>query len=130
MFISCLAQSFRQLHDSNVYHADLKANNIMIMELPDTWDFFYLDLDRVCFNKKITLAKKIKNLSQLNASLSNCITYTDRLRFYRAYTGVESLDRESKRILQAIIQLSIQRKHIWSPKTHIPQISQIHKILL
>jgi len=129
-FISCLAMSFKRLHDSGTYHSDLKANNIMIMELPDTWDFFYLDLDRVCFNKKITLAKKIKNLSQLNASLSNCITYTDRLRFYRAYTGVESLDRESKRILQALIQLSIQRKHIWSPKTQIPQISQIHKILL
>ena len=39
-FISYLAQSFRQLHDSNVYHADLKANNIMIMELPDSWNFF------------------------------------------------------------------------------------------
>ncbi|MDO8140585.1 MAG: lipopolysaccharide kinase InaA family protein [Candidatus Brocadiales bacterium] len=116
LFISCLAQSFKQLHNSGVYHADLKANNIMIMELPDTWDFFYLDLDRVCFNKKITLKKKIKNLSQLNASLPNCITYTDRLRFYRTYSGMERLDSENKRTLQAIIQLSIQRKHVWNPK--------------
>ena len=96
------------------------------MELPDTWNFFYLDLDRVCFDKKITLTKKIRNLSQLNASLSNCITYTDRLRFYRAYTGVESLDSENKRILQAIIQLSLHRKHVWNPKIHIPQVSQIN----
>ena len=125
-FISYLAHSFRQLHDSNVYHADLKANNIMIMELPDTWNFFYLDLDRVCFDKTITLKKKIKNLSQLNASLPNCITYTDRLRFYRAYTGVESLDSENKRILQAIIQLSLHRKHVWNPKIQIPQVSQIN----
>lgn len=115
-FISGLAQSFKQLHDSNVYHADLKANNIMIMELPDTWNFFYLDLDRVCFNKKITHKKKIKNLSQLNASLPNCITFTDRLRFYRAYSGMERLDSESKQSLQAIIQLSIRRKHVWNPK--------------
>ena len=163
IFLSCLAASFRQLHDSGIYHRDLKANNIMIMELRDTrdnsspppltpptrgrgntfppprwgrvgggaellhtWDFFYLDLDRVCFDKKITLTKKIKNLSQLNSSLSNCITYTDRLRFYRAYAGVESLDSENKRILQTIIQLSLHRKHVWNPKIHIPQVSQIN----
>ncbi|CAG1021410.1 partial Lipopolysaccharide core heptose(I) kinase RfaP, partial [Patescibacteria group bacterium] len=29
-FISCLAMSFKQLHDSGIYHRDLKANNIMI----------------------------------------------------------------------------------------------------
>jgi tRNA A-37 threonylcarbamoyl transferase component Bud32 len=126
IFLSCLAASFRQLHDSGIYHRDLKANNIMIMELPDTWNFFYLDLDRVCFDKTITLKKKIKNLSQLNASLPNCITYTDRLRFYRAYTGVESLHSENKRILQAIIQLSLHRKHVWNPKIQIPQVSQIN----
>lgn len=115
-FLSCLATSFRQLHDTGIYHYDLKANNIMILETSNAWDFFYLDLDRVYFDKIITLKKKVKNLSQLNASLSSCITYTDRLRFYRAYTGVESLDSENKRILQAIIQLSLHRKHVWNPK--------------
>lgn len=122
IFLSCLATSFRQLHDSGIYHHDLKANNIMVVELPDTWKFFYLDLDRVCFDKTITLKKKIKNLSQLNASLSHCITYTDRLRFYRAYTGTKNLDSENKRILQAIIQLSLRRKHIWNPKIQTPQV--------
>ncbi|NOG41521.1 MAG: hypothetical protein HND38_08330 [Planctomycetes bacterium] len=75
-FISCLARSFQQLHDTGIYHCDLKANNIMIMELPDSWDFFYLDLDRVSFQKKITIKKTVKNLSQLNASIPHCITYT------------------------------------------------------
>ena len=44
--------------------------------------YFYLDLDRVCFDKIITHKKRIKNLSQLNASLPYYITYTDRLGFY------------------------------------------------
>ena len=39
-FVSRMALSFGQLHDSKVYHGDLKANNIMIMELQDNWDFF------------------------------------------------------------------------------------------
>lgn len=124
-FISCLARSFQQLHDTGVYHHDLKANNIMIRELPDTWGFFYLDLDRVSFHKKITIKKKAKNLSQLNASIPHCITYTDRLRFYRAYAGIKNLTKEDKEIIRAIVRSSIRRKHVWNPEARIAQISQI-----
>lgn len=123
-FISSLAVSFRQLHNSGIYHRDLKANNIMIRELPDTWDFFYLDLDRVAFNKEITHKKKIKNLSQLNASISNCITYTDRLRFYRVYADVKNLTKENKQIVREIVQFSIERKHVWNPKTQMDEKSR------
>jgi len=119
MFISCLAASFQQLHNSNIYHGDLKAENILVMELQNGWDFYYLDLDRVFFNKKITLRRKIKNLSQLNASMPNCITYTDRLRFYRAYAGVESFTKEHKQILQIIIHGSRQRNDSWNPSYKI-----------
>ena len=115
-FISLLATSFQQLHDSGIYHADLKGSNILIRELPDTWDFFYIDLDRVRFNTTITRKEKINNLTQLNASLPNCVTYTDRLRFYRIYTGAKKLHDEDKKIVRSIIQLSIQRNHFWKPK--------------
>src|SRR3990170_735328 len=116
MFVSRLAASLRQFHDSGVYHSDLKGSNIMITELPDTWNIFYIDLDRVYFNKRITLKKKIKNLTQLNASMPNCITYTDRLRFYRTYTGIKKLSDKDKQIVRSIIQFSIQRNHFWKPK--------------
>ena len=108
-FAACLAASFRQLHDSGIYHGDLKENNILVRELPDTWDFFYIDLDRVYFNKKITLRRKIKNLAQLNASVHNYFTYTDRLRFYRVYAGVQTLGEKDKQILKSIIALSRKR---------------------
>ena len=116
-FISHLALSFRQLHDCGIYHADLKANNIIIMELQGSWHFYYLDLDRVRFNKKITSREMVKNLSQLNASIPNCITSVDRLRFYHMYSGTKNINTENKQILKAIIQLSMQRKHIWVLKT-------------
>lgn len=115
-FIFSLAMSFRRLHDSGVYHGDLKANNIMVMELPDTWDFFYLDLDRVSFHKKITKKKLIKNLSQLNASIPNYIGNRDRLRFYRTYASSKNLNAESKHTVKEIIKMSIQRKHVWYPE--------------
>ncbi len=115
-FVVCLAKSFKQLHNFGIYHGDLKANNIMVRESQDRWDFFYLDLDRVCFNNTLTRKKRITGLSQLNASIPNCITYADRLRFYQAYADVKKLNEENKRMLQAIIRLSIQREHVWNPK--------------
>jgi hypothetical protein len=124
-FISSFAMSLRQLHDSGIYHHDLKANNIMIMELPDSWDFFYLDLDRVCFNKKITHKKRMKNLSQLNASIAHNITYADRLRFYYTYAGINDLDNNNKQTLKEIIHSSIQRKHIWNPTRQTAQSHQM-----
>lgn len=114
-FIICLANSFRQIHDLYIYHSDLKANNLIVIELQDTWGFSYLDLDRVYFNRRVTVKKRIKNLSQLNASLPGCISYTDRLRFYQAYTGVKDLKSKDKQIVKAIIQMSIERRHVWNP---------------
>jgi tRNA A-37 threonylcarbamoyl transferase component Bud32 len=108
-FASCLAASFRQLHDAAIYHGDLKESNIMVRELPDAWDFFYLGLDRVYFNKNITRRRKIKNLSQLNASVHNYFTRTDRLRFYKVYAGVQTLGNKDKQIVKAIIALSKKR---------------------
>ena len=92
----------------------------MILETSNAWDIFYLDLDRVCFDKIITHKKRIKNLSQLNASLPYYITYTDRLGFYRTYAGIKKLDSKDKQMLQAIIRTSLQRKHVWTPKIPIP----------
>lgn len=108
-FAVCLAASFKQIHDSGVYHGDLKESNIMVRELPDAWDFFYIDLDRVSFNKNITRRRKIKNLSQLNASVHNYFTRSDRLRFYKVYAGVQTLGNKDKQILKAIIALSKKR---------------------
>lgn len=122
MFISCLAASFKRLQDFNIYHGDLKAENILVMELQDGWDFYYLDLDRVFFTKRTPLKRRIKNLSQLNASMPNCITFTDRLRFYRAYTGIKSLTKEDKQILQEVIHLSRQRNDSWNPEYKIRRV--------
>ena len=108
-FAACLAASFRQLHHADIYHGDLKESNIMVRELPDTWDFFYLAIDRVYFNKNITRRRKIKNLSQLNASVHNYFTRTDRLRFYKVYAGVQKLGNKDKQIVKAIIALSRKR---------------------
>ncbi|MDR4509280.1 MAG: lipopolysaccharide kinase InaA family protein [Candidatus Brocadiaceae bacterium] len=126
-FIFTLANSFKNLHNSGIYHRDLKANNIMVDESNTTWSFFYLDLDRVHFYKKITSKIRANNLSQLNASLPNTITYTDRLRFYRTYAEINNLSTMDKQLIHSIIRKSIQRKHAWNPRVQPAQNSLIRK---
>lgn len=114
-FVLKLADSFRQLHNEGVYHADMKANNILVQELQGTWNFYYLDLDRVYFNRTVTRDERIRNLSQINASMPNCMTYTDRLRFYKTYVNRTKLNDEDKEIVREIVKASIARKHVWQP---------------
>ena len=81
----------------------------MVRGIAGRLGFFYLGLDRVYFNKNITRRRKIKNLSQLNASVHNYFTRTDRLRFYKVYAGVQTLGNKDKQIVKAIIALSKKR---------------------
>jgi len=115
-FIACLADTFRNLHDSGVYHSDLKANNILVEELHNTWKYYFLDLDRVYFYKRISKKKKVKNLSQLNASLPYCISYTDRIRFYKKYMKIKKTSENDKKIIRNIVAASVKRKHVWYPR--------------
>ena len=69
-FVSSLAKSFKQLHDLSIYHGDLKESNVMVGELPGTWELFYIDLDRVYFNKNITLKKEDKKLVSIKCILT------------------------------------------------------------
>lgn len=107
LFISRFGIFLRQLHDSKILYQNLNARNILILELQNTWDFCCVDVDQIHF-KEMTLNQWVKNLAQLNVSISNCITSTDRIRLYRAYTGTQKLTREDKQIAQAILRASKQ----------------------
>lgn len=85
-FIRSFAQAMRSLHDKKVYHGDLKACNILVKELPeDDWEFYFIDYDKVVFDHEISFRRRIKNLAQLHTSIPWCITWTDRMRFFKAY---------------------------------------------
>lgn len=70
-FISCLANSVKKLHDSGIYHSDLKENNIMMRESSGDWDFFYIDLDCMCFNKVVESQAKntVVQIKQKNLAI-------------------------------------------------------------
>jgi tRNA A-37 threonylcarbamoyl transferase component Bud32 len=111
-----LGRLVRRIHDRGVYHADLKAGNVLVRE-PDTGapEFHVLDLDRVAFGERaVSRSKAFSNLAQLNAVFIPPVTRSDRLRCYRAYAGRSAeLIRGWKEAVREIMRMTIDRRHRW-----------------
>jgi tRNA A-37 threonylcarbamoyl transferase component Bud32 len=107
LFVASLAQTIRDLHDKNVYHADLKSTNILVLETGSTaWKFYVVDLDRVLFKQKLTFNERANNLAQINASVSSLMTAKERLKFFAIYAKGTALFKEKKQYYREILKIS------------------------
>jgi len=113
-FISNFAKTIAKMHNRNVFHGDLKTCNIMVKEKENkSFDFIFLDFDKVAFNEEISIRKRIKNLTQINLSTPGCITITDRFRFLREYLNQCNIADEKKTMLREIINISKTEKILY-----------------
>lgn len=113
-FIKQFALAVKRLHQKGIFHHDLKANNVIIQ---NSFLYYFLDLDRVSFNWETTLDERVTNLAQLNAAVTDVVTKSDRLRFYRFYSyGEECLPpKQEKAVIRQIMQATVKRRHFWPP---------------
>lgn len=119
-FIENLVRLIKAMYRRGIFSYDLKANNIMVQSNNGRWEFNILDLDRVTFTRRVSLARQMKNLAQLNAATPRIITRTDRMRFFNYYSvGEKDLpDRQKKQIVRKLMWLTIKRKDIWPTNSH------------
>jgi len=87
-----LALWLRKFHDTGVWQRDFKSSNIICRNS----DYFMVDLDGVRI-QALSEQKKIYNLAQLNASISNALSIKDRLRFYHYYSADFQPTRQQRR---------------------------------
>lgn len=93
--IKKLALWVKQIHDNHIWQRDFKSSNILCRK----GDYLMVDLDSVTIRGRLPDKKKIVNLAQLNASLSNAITIKDRLRFFYYYTAEEKPSWQRRRAI-------------------------------
>jgi hypothetical protein len=90
-----LSSWLKKIHDHQIWQRDFKSSNILC----HNGDYLLVDLDGVRICRSLSSERRILNLSQLNASVSNAITIRDRLRFYYYYTQDESPSRQQRRAI-------------------------------
>lgn len=113
-FINDLAKTMGKMHNHNIYHHDLKTCNIMVKEEQNkTFNFTFLDFDKVSFEEEITIRKRVRNLTQMNLSTPRIFTIKDRLRFLKEYLRQCSIIDEKKEILREIVNLSKAEKILY-----------------
>ncbi|MBC8549511.1 MAG: hypothetical protein H8D23_07655 [Candidatus Brocadiales bacterium] len=113
VFINNFAKTLGKMHNHNIFHHDLKTCNVMVKEKEKTFDFTFLDFDKVSFNEEITVKKRVKNLTQINLSTPKLITLADRLRFLKEYLDQCGITNEKKSILRELINISKTEKILY-----------------
>ncbi len=91
--IKKLALWLKRIHDHHIWQHDFKSDNVLCQN----GDYLMTDLDKVKIRSHLPEKKKIVNLAQLNASLSNAVTIKDRMRFYYHYSADKKPSRQARR---------------------------------
>jgi tRNA A-37 threonylcarbamoyl transferase component Bud32 len=111
--LRALAQLFRSLHERHIYHNDLKASNILARDSGPTIDgvFNLIDLQGVRKCGYLSHRRRIKNLAQLNRTLGNDLSRTEKLSFIRAYVDDRISDRrKTRRVVEKILKETARQR--------------------
>lgn len=76
-----------RMHAWQISHRDLKGCNILLGERPGSVDAYLLDTDAVRVLRRLSHARRVRDLARIAASVvaHPWVTRTDRMRFMRAY---------------------------------------------
>ena len=85
-FVMAMGRVIGRLHKTGILHGDLRPGNILITHFDREPVFHFIDNERnKYYPKGIPQELREKNLIQINMIVSPLITFTDRLRFFKAY---------------------------------------------
>jgi len=99
-----------RLHHRGVYHADLKANNLLWRTgAPPR----LLDYGNVRFGARVPRRRRVKNLAQLNAALPDGVPAAFREAALAAYLAESGYRDDPDRLRRDVIAASVKRRHRW-----------------
>lgn len=103
--INGVAMLVGSLHSAGFNHKDLYLTHILAKpEGPVGYSLKLIDLQRVEHRTANRRRWLVKDISALNySSPVGIITRTDRLRFYKAYTGKAGIDKDDRAFIKSVI---------------------------
>lgn len=101
-----------QLHEQGVDHGDIKAGNLLLCGPPGNYSVCILDLEGVRFRKRLSEARRIYALVQLNASLHEGFPVEQRCEQFWRYSARLPFEDNSA-ALSKVVEGSLARDHQW-----------------
>ncbi|MFZ5998713.1 MAG: lipopolysaccharide kinase InaA family protein [Nitrospirota bacterium] len=109
--IAAAGKLIGRLHQRGIFHGDLRPGNVLIRESDKGMLFFLIDNERTkYFPSGIPFRLRIKNLVQICMIVMPQVTFTDRLRFFKAYMEENpELKPIAKRLIRKVFLKAKQR---------------------
>jgi len=105
-FIKRLGQFARKFHSTGCRHRDFYLAHIFYS---DKGTLYLIDLQRVFRPRLLAERYRVKDIAQLYYSAPGRVfSRTDRLRFYKSYTGKNYLDKYDKLFIRRVIKKTKQ----------------------
>ena len=103
-FIRQFARWMGCLHQSGIYHRDLKTCNILVREKPGGWSFSLIDLEDVIQGAEIGIEKILRNMVQINSSVPGFFRYGDRIRFLKGYLKANPVAIDERAFIREVLE--------------------------
>lgn len=102
------------LHRREVDHGDLKASHVYLRPGASGVEARVLDLDGVRFPRRLSDARRLRALAQLNASLPDRFPAEARRLAFRRYAAALPFRGGPDLALRRVVALSLARRHRWT----------------
>jgi len=111
-YILYMSNFIAKIHNKNIFHGDLKANNLLI-DKTDSSKIWLLDLDGVKIKNPISLKERIKDIARFIVSIDPVISEKSLLLFIDNYIKKANVPIENESFLKKLnLQtLKIRKRH-------------------
>jgi len=97
-----------KMHDTGIFHGDLRLGNVLVKSANDKFDFYFLDNERTKKFDILPSHLRVKNLVQINMDRDN-VDENDRKVFFDSYIVQQTGSIDAKQIAENVITKTSER---------------------
>ncbi|RLA94288.1 MAG: hypothetical protein DRG25_02850 [Deltaproteobacteria bacterium] len=105
-FMNILSKNLRQLYKKKICFKNLTAEEILVEEIgKKSYQFYFRNVDRIIFNRRVSADEQIENLIQLHKSIPEAVGWKDRFRFLFRFSRFWPREKRKSLIRKVLVRV-------------------------